>query len=330
VTEPDRVVVVGVGAVGGALAVGLDRAGVDVRVVARGAHLAAIRADGLTLRTPTGSTTARLAAHADVADVDLDDRTLVVVATKVHQAEPVLDALLRAHGPDVPVATLHNGLEGERLALRRQRHVLSTLVVVPGVHLEPGVVDVHSADPLGVLDVGPYPAGTASPGDHDRARSAATLFAAAGFDARAHADVGPLKHAKLLSNLANVLQVLCGPDVDLAAPHAALREEALAVFAAAGRVADEDGLRARFAVLEPGEVDGRARPGGSTWQSVERGTGDVETLALNGEVTLLGRVHGVATPVNDLVSRLALQVAAGERTAGAFSPDDLARGTTGR
>ncbi len=47
----------------------------------------------------------------------------------------------------------------------------------------------------------------------------------------------------------------------------------------------------------------RERGGGSTWQSLRRGAGAVESDYLNGEIALLGRLHDVATPVNDLLRR---------------------------
>jgi 2-dehydropantoate 2-reductase len=56
-------------------------------------------------------------------------------------------------------------------------------------------------------------------------------------------------------------------------------------------------------------VAGRRRGGGSTWQSLARGTGSVEVDYLNGEIVLLGREHGVPTPVN-LAVQLAVRRAA--------------------
>ena len=47
-------------------------------------------------------------------------------------------------------------------------------------------------------------------------------------------------------------------------------------------------------------IDGQRRPGGSTWQSLARGR-PVEVDYLNGEIVLLGRLHGVPTPVNELL-----------------------------
>ena len=72
-------------------------------------------------------------------------------------------------------------------------------------------------------------------------------------------------------------------------------------------------------LLQRGEIAGQTRPGGSSWQSLQRGTGDIETDYLNGEIVLLGRMHGVPTPANELLQRLARELAATRDEPGATS-----------
>ena len=55
-------------------------------------------------------------------------------------------------------------------------------------------------------------------------------------------------------------------------------------------------------------IEGVRREGGSSWQSLARGPGSIEADYLNGEIVLLGRLHGVPTPANELFQRLAGQV----------------------
>ena len=62
-------------------------------------------------------------------------------------------------------------------------------------------------------------------------------------------------------------------------------------------------------LLSLARVGGARRGGGSSWQSLARGLGSIETDYLNGEIVLLGRLHGVPTPANALVQRLADQAA---------------------
>ena len=54
---------------------------------------------------------------------------------------------------------------------------------------------------------------------------------------------------------------------------------------------------------------GQDRGGGSTWQSLARGTGSIEVDYLNGEIVWLGRQHGVPTPANELARRVANDMA---------------------
>jgi 2-dehydropantoate 2-reductase len=74
-----------------------------------------------------------------------------------------------------------------------------------------------------------------------------------------------------------------------------------------------------------GEVEGTTRPGGSTLQSLVRGATTLEGDDLNGEVVLLGRLHGVATPVNAMLQRLARQLVAERIPPGSLPLAELER-----
>jgi 2-dehydropantoate 2-reductase len=84
-------------------------------------------------------------------------------------------------------------------------------------------------------------------------------------------------------------------------------------------------------------IEGVTKPGSSSWQSLARGTGSLETDYLNGEFVLLGRLHGVPTPVNEALCRLAQwmlreQVApgtVGEATVDRFIEEARRRSTGG-
>jgi 2-dehydropantoate 2-reductase len=68
-------------------------------------------------------------------------------------------------------------------------------------------------------------------------------------------------------------------------------------------VVDDDRYGAEISGYSAQAVGGRGRVGGSTWQSVARNQGSVETDWLNGEVARLGRLHDVPTPANALLQR---------------------------
>ena len=314
-----RFVVVGPGAIGGTLAVQLHRTGQQVEVVARGAHLQAIRSDGLTLNAPDGTCTAALAAHDRISQATITEDTVVVIATKVHQGEGVLDELLAHAGSGVPVVCAQNGVEGERMALRRFREVYAVLVNTPGVHLEPGIVEVYADAPRGVLDIGRFPIGV-----DDRARQIAASWTSAEFLSEATPDLISRKWSKLISNTGNALQVLCGNDranYDRIAE--AVMAESRGVAEGAGIEVNVEDQQRRAGMVNRKDIGDVKRPGGSTWQSAVRETGDVESVALNGEICLLGRLHGVPTPLNDLIQSETLALIADGRPVGSFDQDKL-------
>jgi 2-dehydropantoate 2-reductase len=103
-----KICVVGAGAIGGLLAVRLSRAGNEVSVIARGPHLAAIQATGMTLIQDGERMVAAMAA-SDRFEV-LGAQDLVILALKSHQIEAVVDELPKLMGPETVLLTLQNGI----------------------------------------------------------------------------------------------------------------------------------------------------------------------------------------------------------------------------
>lgn len=103
-----RVAVVGAGAIGGFVAAALARAGTEVGVVARGAHLEAIRRDGLSVESDLGSFTVRVAAASDVREFGALDVALLTF--KAHHWPDVLPQLASLSGTGTTLVTLQNGL----------------------------------------------------------------------------------------------------------------------------------------------------------------------------------------------------------------------------
>jgi 2-dehydropantoate 2-reductase len=103
------------------------------------------------------------------------------------------------------------------------------------------------------------------------------------------------------------------------------RAEGVAVLAAAGidAVATQEMRDRRAASLINGPVAGQARVGASTWQSIERGAGSVETDYLNGEIALLGRLHRIPTPANTLLQTISSEVVLGRRASGSVTEKEF-------
>ncbi|HEV8019667.1 MAG TPA: ketopantoate reductase C-terminal domain-containing protein, partial [Candidatus Lustribacter sp.] len=139
-------------------------------------------------------------------------------------------------------------------------------------------------------------------------------------------DVMARKYAKLSLNLLNVLEAASGSEAYASDLGRRARAEADAAFAAAGiQPATAESLRTgmRFA-----DVEGTSRPGGSTFQSLARGATSLEADDLNGEIVLLGRLHGVPTPVNAMLQRLALRLVAERIAPGSLPLADLEEAAT--
>ena len=321
-----RVVVLGIGAVGGTLAARLADAGTEVLALARGAHAAAVRADGLLLESPDGPVTARMEVVERPQDLVLRDDDVLVLATKSQHTAGVLDALPPA-ARDLPLLLAQNGVANEREAARRHADVHGVCVMLPALHTEPGRVAVFCR-PSAVLEVGRWPGG------HDGTdERVAEVFTAAGLLTRARDDVMAYKHRKLLSNLGNAVEALLGRGLDEAGQEAttALHRRAVAegerVLALAGApLLDLDVWKRDVAAhLTMADVEGVERGGGSTWQSLLRGAGSVEADYLNGEVVLLARLHGGTAPVNEALRRAVTDAAREGRPPGSTTPAELTR-----
>lgn len=299
-------VVYGAGAIGGVIGGRLAQHGRDVTLVARGRHLQAIQAGGLEMRDPDGSVRVQVPAVGHPAQARLRPGDVVVLAVKSQDTVVALDELNRLGVPRLVVCCAQNGVQNERSAARRFADVVGMCVMLPALHLEPGVVELSWAPVGGLLDLGRYPSGT-----HSVAEAITADLQASGFRSRARSEVMRAKYGKLLTNLGNVLDAACGPAASDPVPieiEERARAEGVACLRAAGITWDDEGdMLAGVPRMRP--VDGRMRPGGSTWQSLARGHASLEADYLNGEIVLLGRLHGVSTPVNEALQRLAWRLA---------------------
>lgn len=320
-----RYVIIGAGAVGSTVAAQLHLAGIPVVLIARGEHGEAIREHGLRYLRPEGERRVRVPVAAGAREVELTAADVLVLATKAQHTEEVLrEWSWRPAGDglaaDLPLVSLQNGLESERAALRRFPTVFGASIWLPATYLTPGEVSAEGAQAPGIFWLGRYPDGP-SPG----LDAIAEDFRRAEFLVQVVTDLSRWKAGKLLSNLVNAVDALCGEQVEPILEE--LRAEGLRVFAAAGigvadlrRESDVD-----LSLAKAVETGGRARGGSSTWQSMVRGAGSVEADFLNGEIVLLGRLHGVPTPLNALVQRrVSLAAERGERP-GSVDADELRR-----
>ena len=314
-----RFVVLGAGAVGGVVGGRLAEHGHDVVLVARGPHRAAIAVDGLLLRCPDGEVRLDVPVVGHPDELRLDGNDVVLLAVKGQDTRGALDAL--AHGPrDLAIVCLQNGVDNERQVLRRTPNTYGVPVMLPATHLSPGVVDAASSPTTGILDIGRYPTGV-----DERTEAVAAALSTATFSSRPDPAVMRFKWAKLLMNLGNALEAALGPIGRGSDLYAAARAEGEAAIAAAGIdcASDEEDRARRGDLISIRPVGGERRGGGSSWQSLARGTGSIETDLLNGEIVLLGRLYGVPTPVNALLQQVANELARAGAAPGSLTEDHL-------
>jgi 2-dehydropantoate 2-reductase len=253
--------------------------------------------------------------------VDWRDDDVVLLAVKSQDTELALRQLSASAPPSVAIVCVQNGVANEPAALRRFAHVYGICVMCPASHLEPGVVVASSSPVTALLDVGRYPSGS-----DGVAEAVAAALSSSTIESVVRPDIMRWKYTKLLRNLANAVDAICGPghrDTRLAQ---LAWDEGEACLQAAGieHVTLEEDKARRGDRLHPGDdVSGYPRGGSSSWQSLARGQGSIETDYLNGEIVLLGRLYGVPTPVNALLQDTANRMARDRVAPGTMSADEL-------
>jgi len=313
-----RFVVYGAGAVGGVLGAQLHLAGHDVVLIARGPHLAAIQAHGLRVEGANRTQTLAIPAASGPEALRWRPDDVLLLAVKSNDTVAAVQRVSAVADPGTPVVCVQNGVVNEPTVLRWFERVYGVCVMMPTGHLEPGAVQVHCSPTPGILDLGRYPSGSDEPSTR-----LAQAFTDAGFVSQSRDDIMRWKYRKLLMNLGNAVQAACRPGAAADQLREVVRQEGEVTLAAAGVdvVSAEHDRARRAGILRP--HDGTERVGGSSWQSLQRGTGSIESDYLNGEIVVLGRLHGVATPANELVRRVAGRLARERATPGSVEAEDL-------
>lgn len=314
-----RYVIIGAGAIGASLAAQLEVNGIPYALVGRGEQIRHIQAQGIEYIRPEGTQIICLNAYSAIGELTLTQEDILVMTTKTQDLEaackawawqPVLGEGKKRTASELPVLTLQNGMAAERIALRWFSQVYGASINTPARFTQVGQIVVGGHPEVGLVVVGRYPCGE---GRH--ATSIATDLCRAGYLAEAHADIMRWKAAKLAGNVRNALDVFEGPKERIQAFDAQLAREVSIVLAALGiKPANADERQHSIAHwgLAPncGIVPGQQ----STWQSIARGVSN-EVDFLNGEIVLLGRLHGIATPFNE-----AIQAAIGQLTQANVTP----------
>ncbi|GAB4442618.1 MAG: 2-dehydropantoate 2-reductase [Chloroflexi bacterium OHK40] len=306
-----RICIVGAGAIGGLLAARLATAGAELTLIARGAHLEAIRHHGLVVEEPGGS---RVVVRPALATADMaaaGQHDYVIVAVKA-QALPALAAPMRAlYGPDTAVVYAQNGIpwwyflrhggpyEGRRIeavdpggliaASTEVDRVIACVVYPAGEILAPGVVRHIEGNRFTLGE----------PGGEKSARALALseLMASAGLKAPVRPDIRTEIWLKLWGNLSfNPISALTRATLDVIIADPLTRGLASRMMAEAQQIAEALGVRFPVSIerrIKMAEEIGAHKT--SMLQDIEAGRA-TEIDALLGAVVELGQLVGVPTP----------------------------------
>lgn len=324
-----KICIFGAGAIGGYMAVKLVQAGVDVSIVARGPHLAAIQSRGLTLiEEGADPVTVQVRASANAADLGVQD--YVIVTLKAHSVPPVVGAMQPLIGPDTTIVSGVNGvpwwyfhkiggpLEGTRLG-----------------SVDPGDVQWNGFDPDRVLGCVVYPAAEVSePGvirhiegnrfslgepdgsKSDRATALSQVLQSAGLKAPVRPRLRDELWVKLWGNLSfNPISALTHATLDVLCTDPGTRDVARRMMIEAQAVAEKLGVT--FPIDVDRRIEGGAAVGAhrtSMLQDLDAGR-PMEIDALVASVQELGRITETPTPTIDTVLAL---VALRGRVAGLY------------
>jgi 2-dehydropantoate 2-reductase len=315
-----KVCIYGAGAIGGYLGVQLAGAGADVSLVARGAHLAAMRENGLKLLIEGEERVAHLNCTDDPSELGPQD--YVFVSLKAHAVPAVVDAMQPLLGNDTSVVTAVNGvpywyfykhggaLEGSTLEsidpggqqwrkLQPERAI--GCVVYPATEVvEPGVIQHVYGDK--------FPIGEPSGERTDRVERLSELMGAAGLRAPVLDNIRDEIWLKLWGNLCfNPISALTHATLEMIASDAGTRAVAKGMMTEAQTLAEKLGVRFRVDVER--RINGAGTVGAhktSMLQDLERSRA-MEIDPLVTVVQELGRLTDTPTPTIDTVLALVQQ-----------------------
>jgi 2-dehydropantoate 2-reductase len=286
-SSPLRVAVMGAGAVGCYYGGMLARAGHQVTLIARPAHVEAIAHSGLRMETQSFDEQVRLAASSNVGAVQ--GAQLVLFCVKSTDTEAAGAQMLPHLAPDALVLTLQNGVDNaDRLRGVLPQHSVAAAVVYVATEMAgPGHVKHHGR---GELVIEPSPASAAT----------ALALAAAGVPTEVSDNVRGALWLKLILNCAyNAVSAIAQLPYGKTSVAEGIQDVMRDVVAECLVVAQADGVKV------PGDVDAAVRmiaqtmPNqfSSTAQDLARGkTSEIDYL--NGFVARRGAALGIATPAN--------------------------------
>jgi 2-dehydropantoate 2-reductase len=314
-----RYIIYGAGGIGSIMGGHLARTGHDVILIGRPGHVRIINNNGLHLITPTGTHVLKIPAITDPSQIDFAPGDVIFLCMKGQDTESALKDLKKVI-EDIPIFCFQNGVRNEETAIRYFSSVYGVMVRVGAVYLADGEI-IARRDPPGWYIIGRYPEGI-----DGLAESVAKDLRTAGYFVRTSTDVMPYKWGKLMSNLNNAVGAIINADRERARPiYNAVLQEAHAIVQEAGIkwISDEQVLKDWPEIGAPlrGQLNTEAQS--STWQSLARHQGSVETEFLNGEIVRVAKKLGRQAPINEKLTQISQGMALNHEPPGKYTPGQL-------
>ena len=311
-----RIGVIGAGAIGGLMGVKLATAGVDVTLIDQGAHLAAIKKNGLRLVMDDGTEQVADSAKATASFEEAGPQDVVILALKAHVIERVAPQMPALFGPETIVVTVQNGLpwwyfykhggafDGRRLDSLDPNGVIAAhieadrivgCVVYPAAAVTaPGLIHHVEGDR--------FPVGELDGSESARLTMLSETLVSAGFKSRILDDIRSEIWLKAWGNLSfNPISALSHATLVDICRFPETRELAARMMQEAEDVAGKLGITFRHTIDKRiAGAEGVGAHKTSMLQDVEAGR-RLEVEALVGAVIELGRLTGTATPAIDAV-----------------------------
>jgi len=310
-----RIIIYGAGGIGCVTGGHLARTGHEVILIGRPGNVNAINENGLQLNTPTGTHVVSVPAVTGPEQIDFSSEDVVLLCMKGQDTEAALRTL-KPLVEDVPVFCLQNGVWNEEISAQYFPRVYGVMVRVGAVYLKDGEVTARR-DPPGWFIIGRYPQGM-----DDIMESVATSLRAASFSVKTTKHVMSYKWGKLMGNLSNAIGAITNArgnesdDISQAA-----QQELKELLAQAGIhwITQEETSKEWPETTAPlrGSLDTEAQS--STWQSLARKQGNVESEFLNGEVVRLAGKMGRKAPVNEMLVKISTEMAAKHELPGKYT-----------
>ena len=315
-----RYIIYGAGAIGGSVGGHLFRAKKEVVFIeVMPAHVQAIRENGLKLVTPESTYTLKVPVVTAPGQITFKSEDVVFLCLKGQHTEAALRDL-KAVTSDVPVFCFQNGIRNEATVSALFPRTYGVSIRAGGVFTTPGEV-ISKADPPGWLWMGRYPNGK-----DETAEAAASDLREAGYYVLVTPEIMKYKWGKLLHNIGNAINAITGiNDDDAKKIYEAIHKEAAELARASGiQWKTEKDMKEEWPEFtgKPRKVLGGSEMS-SSWQSLARGDGNIETDYFNGEITRLATKLGRKAPLNEALLKISNEMAENKEKPGKYPPKEL-------